>query len=114
MSEQEDQPRVKRSRFDTSGDGMGAPAAPAPKPAVPTSEGAKAALEKARKTLETKKKLAETLAKLKNKKASACAPWLAPMVPSSACKQQATKLAVHCDLQDCVSYPPWMLDATRG
>ena len=78
MSQQEDQPRVKRSRFDTSGDVSGAPAAPAPKPAIPTSEGAKAALEKARRTLETKKKLAETLAKLRDKKVCAVHPVLHP------------------------------------
>ncbi len=64
-----DQPRVKRSRFDTGPDTNGAaPAAAAglpPKAGPPSSEAAKAALEKARAALATRQRLAETLAKLK-------------------------------------------------
>lgn len=64
-----DQPRVKRSRFDTGPDANGAPpsaaAGPASKAGPPSSEAAKAALEKARAALATRQRLAETLAKLK-------------------------------------------------
>ena len=90
MSEQADQPRVKRSRFDTTADVSGAAAAPAAKPAIPTSEAAKAAVEKARKVLETQKKLAETLAKLKGKKVRDVMCWAA--FPEVLCFQTTSRL----------------------